>query len=157
MGTIGLAICAQTARARQYESGHHALEVFDAAGMEATPEWVMAWIAFATLCFAAGLFFVHRHRIARWVVGGYVAGFAALVASSIFDSDLFRLAGFNAFVHVIFWTPALYHLLSERPFLKAPPSAFSIWSGTISGVMLLSYIFDVPYALTYLNHVLFEL
>lgn len=143
--------------ARQYERGHHALQIFDAAGMEATPDWVIAWIAFATLCFAAGLFFVRGHRIARWVVGGYITGFAALVASSIFDSDVFRLAGFNALVHVIFWTPSLYHLMSERPFAAAPPTAFSIWSGVISGVMLFSYVFDVPYALTFLRHVFFEL
>lgn len=152
-----LAALVPEAGAAEYPSGHRALEVFDAEGRRATPSWVMGWIVASTLCFAAGLCFVRQHAIARWVVGGYVAGFSTLVASSVFDTDLLRLSGFNALVHLIFWTPALVQLLSKRPFFSRTPTPFSIWSGVITAVMLFSYVFDVPYALTYLNHVLFEL
>lgn len=151
-----LAVFALEAGASEYPSGHRALEVFDAEGMQAMPRWVMVWIVSSTLCFAAGLCFALRHPVARWVVGGYVAGFSALVAASVFDSDLFRLAGFNALIHLVFWTPALYQLLSKRPFLARELTPFSIWSGLITAVMLFSYVFDVPYAFTYLNHVFFE-
>lgn len=145
------------AYARDYQSGHQALEVFDAAAMEAMPGWMTVWIASSTLCFAAGLGFVWRHRVARWVVGGWAAALSVLVVSSGFDSDLFRLAGFNALAHVVFWTPALCQLLSHRPFLAKEPSPFSIWSAVITAIMLFSYVFDIPYALTYLGHVLGDL
>ena len=53
--------------AQEYKKGYRALEIFDAEGREATPPEVWVWIVVATSCFAAGLFFVRRHSIARWV------------------------------------------------------------------------------------------
>ncbi len=144
------------AHAGEYQHGHHALEIFDAQGIEATPFWVMAWIVLSTACFTAGLLLVWRHSVARWVVGCYIAGFMALIASSVFDSDILRLAGFNALIHVIFWPPALYQLLSKRPFLSKKVTVFSIWSGVITAVILVSYSFDIPYSFIYLKHVFFH-
>ncbi len=143
-------------QATVYQKGYRALEIFDAQGMEATPLWVMTWIVFATACFVAGLFFVKRHSIARWVVGGYIAGFLTLIFSSVFGLVQLQLAGFNALIHVIFWTPSLYLLLTKRPFLTKKLSAFSIWSGVITAVMLFSFVFDIPYSFIYLRHIFFE-
>jgi len=151
-----LLIAPLVVNAAEYPKGHRALEVFDAQGMEATPPWVMAWIVASTICFVAGLCFVRRHSVARWVLGCYAAGFAVLVASAVFDSDQLRLAGFNALIHVLFWPPALFQLLTKRPFLDKPVTAFSIWSGLITGIILFSYIFDIPYSATYLKHVFME-
>lgn len=139
----------------EYKKGHHALEIFDGK-MEGTPRWVKIWIVFATAWFAIGLFFIWHHSIARWIVGCYVAGFLSLVFSSIFDSVLFKLSGFNALMHVVFWSPALYLLLTERPFLATEMTPFSIWSGGVTAVMLFSFFFDIRYSIEYLKHVFVE-
>ena len=143
--------------ATEYQKGYRALEIFDAQGMDLTPLWVKIWIVVATACFAAGLLFVRRHTIARWVVGGYIAGFMTLVFSSVFGLVQLKLAGFNALIHIIFWSPSLYLLLINRPFISSKISAFSIWSAVITVVMLFSFVFDIPYALTYLKHIFFDL
>ena len=145
------------AHAIAYQKGYRALEIFDTQGMDLTPLWVKIWIVVATACFAAGLLFVKRHTIARWVVGGYAAGFMILVFSSVFGLVQLKLAGFNALIHIIFWSPSLYLLLKYRPFISSEISAFSIWSGIITVVMLFSFVFDIPYAITFLNHILFDL
>lgn len=141
--------------ATEYQKGYRALEIFDVEGMEATPLWVMIWIVVSTACFLAGLLFVRRHIIARWIVGGYIAGFMTLIFSSVFDLVQLKLAGFNALIHVVFWSPSLYLLLTKRPFFSREVSAFSIWSGVITIVMLFSFIFDIPYTFIYLKHVFF--
>ena len=145
------------AHATEYQKGYRALEIFDAQGMEVTPLWVMIWIVISTTWFAGGLFFIRRHSIARWVVGGYFAGFLALVLLSTIDLVQLKLAGFNALIHIIFWSPSLYLLLTRRPFLSSKASAFSIWSGVITVVMLFSFIFDVPYSFIYLRHIFFDI
>lgn len=141
------------AQAREYESGYRALEVFDAAGWESMPLWVKAWTVSSTLCFALGFCFVRRHPVARWVMAGWATALFALVVLGELESDLFRLAGLNALAHCVFWSPALVQLLSRRPFLVKEPTPFSIWSGGITAIMLFSFVFDIPYSLTYLRHV----
>lgn len=140
----------------EYKKGHHALDIFDGK-MEGTPRWVKIWILLSTAWLALGLCFVWHQPIARWVVGCCVAGIMALIVSTfISKSVLLRLSGFNALSHVIFWPPALYQLLVEQPFLATDVTAFSIWSGGVTAIMLFSYFFDIPYSVTYLKHVFFE-
>ena len=135
-----------------YVSGHEALEVWDAQAMNTTPQWVKIWLMIMAVSFATGLLFVWKHPIARWVVGGFIA---SLIASKMITSvfDVVGLSGFVALMHLIFWSPALYQLLSNKPFLKER-SAFSIWSGVITFVILFSFIFDIRDAVIYLNHIL---
>jgi hypothetical protein len=152
--TITSPLCAL---ASEYPKGHRALEIFDAEGMEATPTAVMIWIGVATACFVAGLLFVRRHSIARWVTGCYIAGFMALVFSSVFNMVQLQLGGFLSLVHIIFWTPALYQLLIKRPFLSKEVTPFSVWSGVITVIIFISYYFDIPYAFIFLRHVIFDL
>ena len=157
-GLLSITIVAPLyAFASEYPKGHHALEIFDAEGIEATPFGVMVWIVVSTACFLAGLFFIRRHAIARWVVGCYVAGFMFLVFLSVFSLVQLQLAGFLSLNHLIFWSPAFYQLITKRPFMARQITAFSIWSGIITGVMLISFAFDVPYAFIFLNHILLEL
>jgi hypothetical protein len=143
---------AELPAAQTYELGHGALEIFNGDAMAHTPQWVQIWILFMIASFAVGLFFVGRHPIARWVVGGFLAG---MVLSTVLTSGLglASLSGLIACVHVICWSPALYQLLSKRPFL-GERSAFSIWSGVITFVITFSFIFDVRDAAIYLNHML---
>lgn len=133
-----------------YPKGHQALEIFDAEGMKAAPQWVMIWIMIMLASFAAGLLFVWRQAVARWVVGGFIAG---MIALSISDQlGVIQLSGFIALIHLIFWSPALYQLLKKRPFFAERVTPFSIWSGWITAVILFSFVFDIRDTAIYLNH-----
>jgi len=138
--------------AQDYEKGHLALQIFDQEGMANAPLWVRVWIMFLAASFAAGLLFVRKHIIARWVVGCFAAGIVFLSVTPALG--IIQLSGFIALMHIIFWSPALYQLLSKRPFLDNPKTAFSIWSGVITAVILFSFIFDIRDAVIYLGHVL---
>ena len=138
--------------AATYEHGHNALQVFDQHGMKNTPTWVMAWIAFMMSTFLFGLIFIRQHVIARWVVGGLFMGIiVGLIADKVFDVP--PLSGFIALLHVIFWSPGLYLLMSKRPFMQAG-SAYSRWCAVITAVILFSFLFDIKDASIYLMHLL---
>lgn len=135
-----------------YSHGNGALQIFDAEGQANSPRWVMVWVALMAASFAAGLFFLKNHVIARWVIGGFVSGvIVMLILEHVFNVTI--LSGLIAAIHIVFWTPALYQLLSKRPFL-AEQSAFSIWSGVITFVILFSFVFDIRDAFIYLTHIL---
>lgn len=104
-----------TADAATYERGYHALQIWDETAMNTVP-WVMdMWLKFMLAVFAAGLFFIWRHPIARWLVGGFVV--VALVFVFVIPAlGLVPLSGLAALTHVIFWSPGLYLLLKHRPF-----------------------------------------
>ena len=135
-----------------YQRGHGALEIFDNDGFGLAPQWVQYWIIFMAASFVAGLLFVWREPIARWVVGGFVAGFIILgvIAPAL---GITGLSGFIALVHLTCWSPALYLLVTRKPFLQGR-SPFQIWSGLITGVILFSFIFDIRDAFIYLRHIL---
>ena len=133
-----------------YQSGHHALELFDDNAMRNAPQILSLWLMFMTASFAAGLLFVRRHVIARWAVGGFVL--TILCVMFILPAlGLPALSGLLALIHLIFWSPALYLLLRHRPFL-AGLSPFSIWSGVMALVIAISFVFDIRDAAIYLDH-----
>lgn len=140
------------AYAQDYEAGHGALQVWDEAGRAKAPAWVRGWLTFLTLTFATGLFFVRRRIEARWAVGGFLGVVAAAIGSQAF-TDIVPLSGFLALLHLIFWSPALYVLLTRRPFMKER-SAYAVWSATLTCVILFSFVFDIRDAAIYLDHVL---
>ena len=138
--------------AQEVEHGNQAMQLFDKQGFENSPQWVQIWVGFMMATFIAGLFFIKNHVIARWVVGGMLAGMTfGIIAGSVFGVP--NYSGFIALIHVIFWSPALYQLLSKRPFLDER-SAFTIWSGVITLVICFSFIFDIRDAAIFLNHML---
>jgi len=138
--------------AAEYAHGHQALEIFDAEGFSNAPLWVQIWVGFMLLSYICGLAFVRQHSIARWVVGGLFAG---LTLGTLLGHllGLPALSGFIALVHLIFWSPGLYLLLKNRPFL-GPKSAFSIWTGVMTLVILFSFVFDIRDAYIYLQHII---
>ena len=141
-----------TALSQEYAVGHEALEIWNMDAMENTPSWVKIWLMIMMANFAFGLFFVWKHPIARWVVGGFIV--SILIAEAVPPSlGMVALSGFIALMHVICWSPALYQLLTKRPFL-GPLSPFSIWSGLITAVIIFSFVFDIRDSVIYLNHVL---
>lgn len=135
-----------------YLRGNGALEIFDSEGFRLAPQWVQYWIMFMLASFVAGLLFVGREPIARWVVGGFAIGFFFLgvIAPAL---GIAGLSGFIALIHIVCWSPALYLLLTRKPFLQGR-SPFQIWSGLITAVILFSFIFDIRDAFIYLRHIL---
>ena len=136
----------------EYAHGNGALELFDSEGMAASPLWVRVWVMFMLTCFAASLLFVAKHSIARWVAGCFVLGMVVLTLLTK-GLGVPNLSGFIACIHLLFWSPALYKLVSERPFM-GPRSAFSIWSGLMTAVIVFSFVFDIRDAIIYIRHLL---
>ncbi len=149
---FGLLSLAEVASAQDYVSGHGALEVWDEAGRAGVPLWVRIWLTILQLTFISGLVFMRRNVEARWAVGGFFGVFASAVLSQSL-TDIVPLSGFIALLHVLFWSPALYVLLSRRPFLKER-SIYTVWSGFMTFVILFSFVFDIPYTLVYFDHLL---
>jgi hypothetical protein len=140
------------ALSQDYAVGIGALEMFNDQAMAQAPMWVRAWLMIMMVSFALGLLFVWKHPIARWAVGGFIA--SMIIAMGISPAlGIVPLSGFFALVHVICWSPALYQLLTKRPFL-GPLSPFSIWSGLITAVIIFSFVFDIRDSVIFLNHVL---
>ncbi len=152
----GLLLCGvvliEPALAQPYESGHQALQIWDNAARASMPSWVMIWLGIMMSTFALGLFFVRHHAEARWVVGGFIGMMLVTVASGRV-LGLVPLSGLFSLIHIICWSPALYVLLTRRPFLQ-DRSLFSIWSGAITACIIFSFIFDIPDAAIYLDHML---
>ncbi len=150
LGVLGIGFV-DAALAQDYESGHGALQVWDAEARANVPLWVRVWLSIMQLAFATGLVFVWWRVEARWAVGGFLGVFATAVLSQTL-TDIVPLAGLIALLHLIYWSPALYLLLTRRPFLKER-SAYAVWSAVITCVILFSFIFDIRDAAIYLDHI----
>ncbi|QTD54983.1 hypothetical protein [Parasphingorhabdus cellanae] len=151
---MGLSVAFGTAAqaATGYQPGHTALEVWNAEGQANAPQWVQIWLMIMLASFALGLLFVWNRVEARWVVGGFIT--AILISRfGIPAMGIVKLSGLVALVHLIFWSPALYLLLKNRPFLKER-SLYALWTGLITAVILFSFIFDIRDAAIYLDHVI---
>lgn len=149
---LGIAISTGAQAATGYESGHSALQVWNAEGQANAPQWVQIWLMIMLASFALGLLFVWKRVEARWAVGGFIT--SIVVSGFVIPAlGLVSLSGLIALMHLIFWSPALYFLLKNRPFLKER-SFYALWSGLITAVILFSFIFDIRDAAIYLDHIL---
>lgn len=135
-----------------YPAGNGALELWNSQGIANSPKWVQYWLVIMMSSFAFGLLFVWQHVEARWVVGGVILGllFSKFILEPI---GLQPLSGLVALVHLIFWSPALYLLLKNRPFSKGF-SIYAIWSAWIVAVILFSFLFDIRDAAIYLDYMM---
>lgn len=136
--------------AAPFESGYKALEIWDDKAMQTAPLALKIWLYFMTAVLAAGLLFIWRHPIARWIVGGTI-GIILAVGFLAPALGLVTYAGLASLSHLIFWSPGLYLLLKEKPFLKGR-SPFAIWSGVVCAMILISFVFDVRDAAIYLYY-----
>ncbi len=150
--TLLVAVISMPAFAQEYVSGHQPLEIWDNAARASMPMWINIWLAILMGSFALGLFFVRRHVEARWAVGGFIA-MAVLTVASGRILGLVPLSGLFSLIHLICWSPALYVLLTRRPFMQER-SLFGVWSGVITFCIVFSFIFDIPDAAIYLDHML---
>lgn len=139
-----------SALASELQHGNGALQLFDEEGFANSPAWVQYWIMFMGLSFVCGLLFVWNHPLARWVVGCFVAGLICLeISTSLLG--IVPLSGFIACIHLIFWSPALYLLIKQRPIAESR-TAFALWSAVITFVIAFSFVFDIRDAFIYLQH-----
>ncbi len=133
-------------------AGNQALELWNEEGIANSPTWVQYWLVVMMLSFALGLLFVWKRLEARWVVGGLISGL--LTTSFVTPAlGLVNLSGLVALIHIIFWSPGLFLMLKNRPFLREK-SLYKYWSGWITLVIIFSFIFDVRDSLIYLHHML---
>jgi hypothetical protein len=133
-----------------YEHGPGALQIWDEQGLANSPAWIKVWLAFMALTMFSGVFFVWKHVEARWVVAGITT--ALLISKFVIPAlSIVSLSGLVGLVHVIFWSPALFVLLKNRPFTKGL-SAYAIWSGIVTCVIIFSLFFDIRDAAIYLQH-----
>ncbi|WKD50359.1 hypothetical protein [Microbulbifer spongiae] len=135
-----------------YIAGHGALEVFNAPGFMLTPTWVQVWVCFLAITFIVGFYYARKHPLARWTSGGFILSTAG-GSMSFALLGLPFLGGSIAIMHILCWLPGLVLLLIHRPFLDTKePAGFRIWAGTITGVILFSFIFDIRDAAIYIGH-----
>lgn len=140
------------AQASDYASGHQALEVWDIEAQVNLPRWIQLWLLSLMTIFVSGLLFVAKHVEARWLVGGVVLGF---FFSKIGAPMLgwVPLSGLVALIHVVFWSPALFLMLKNRPFMKGL-SIYAVWSGLVTACILFSFVFDIRDSISYLAYML---
>lgn len=138
--------------AESYSSGHNALGVWDAEAQANMPQWIKVWLLFMISTFAAGLLFVWKHMEARWLVGGVIA---ALVFSKFGIPALgwVPLSGLVATVHLVFWSPALFLMLKNRPFMQGW-TFYNTWAGLATVCILFSFVFDIRDSVIYMAHLL---
>ncbi len=135
-----------------YSSGHNALGVWDAEAQANMPQWIKIWLLFMISVFAAGLLFVWKHVEARWLVGGVIL---ALLFSKFGIPALgwTPLSGLVATIHLVFWSPALFLMLKNRPFMQGW-SFYNAWAGLATACIVFSFIFDVRDSAIYFAHLL---
>ena len=135
------------------QAGNQALELWNEEGIANSPTWVKYWLGIMMFSFALGLLFIWKRIEARWVVGGLIVGilFSKFILENMMG--LLPLSGLVALMHLIFWTPGLYLLLKNRPFMKEK-SFYKYWSGWITLVIIFSFIFDIRDSVIYLHHML---
>lgn len=140
--------------AEEYAKGTGALEVFDREAIVDLPMLTKVWLVFMLTTFAVGLFvFAVDKPIARWAGGGLI--FSMATCHPFFTAlGLPVLSGAIATSHIVCWSPALVLLLIKRPFLDRNEGyGFRIWSALMTGVILISFVFDFREAAIYIKQV----
>jgi len=134
-----------------YQVGHEALQLWTAEAQAGAPIELKVWLYSMTLVFALGIFFVKRHVEARLVLLGFIFGlfFSKLIIPML---GIVKLSGLVSLIHIVFWSPGLYLLLTRRPFSKGV-SPYAIWSGLMLMLIIISFFFDIRDAGIYIAHI----
>ena len=137
----------------QYSVGHGALDVFNKDGFLSTPVWVQAWLVILISTFIASTYFAWKHALARWATGGFILSMT--MGHTVFGLlGLPFLGGSIAIMHLVCWSPTLFFLLLKRPFFNNNEQvSFRIWSGSMTGVLIFSFVFDIRDTAIYISHV----
>jgi len=140
-----------SAYAAEQDEIHRALRLFDEQGRANASEAVKIWLNVMTVVLLSSVFFVFHRVEARWILGGVTIMliFSRIVVPTL---EIPFLEGLASLTHVILWSPGLYFLLHYRTFLKEL-SIYSVWTGTMTAVILVSFFWDIPDSLIYLHHI----
>ena len=105
------------------------------------PDWVNLWMNWMGIVFFTGFLFVFRHWGARLAL---LMMFFLNVPASAFVTDLTGNIDWISVVHLIFWTPVLYYLLTRDIFgpNANPRSAYGVWAIVMASTMAISLAFD---------------
>lgn len=126
-----------------------ALDLWDHASRLALATPVKIWLGLMMLTNIAALAFVKKHVAARWVFAGFFLSHFTGILILMLGKTL--LAGQVSLLHVIFWTPGMIALLRNRRDIKIP-SAYGIWALLSLTFYFVSMVFDIPDALTFIQH-----
>ncbi|MGB0922113.1 MAG: hypothetical protein ACPG06_10410 [Alphaproteobacteria bacterium] len=105
------------------------------------PDWVNLWMRWMSLVFVAGIPFVFFKWGARITIGMMLF---LNVPASAFVTDMTGNIDWISVVHLVFWTPVLYYLLTRDVFGPdaKPKSLYGVWAITMSATMAISLGFD---------------
>jgi|GEM_PF-1126011 len=141
-----------SAYAGDQEEIHRALRLFDEEGRANASQAVKIWLNVMTVVLLSSVFFVFHRVEARWILGGVTIMliFSRIVVPAL---EIPFLEGLASLTHVILWSPGLFYLLRYRTFLKEL-SIYSVWTGIMTAVILISFFWDIPDSVIYLHHIL---
>lgn len=111
------------------------------AQMAELPGWVQIWMNWMMVIFLAAIFFVWKHRGARWALLSMLLSMP--LAMLVFHlSNTVHLLGI---VHLLLWTPLLVYLLlidikSEAFKFKSP---YGVWVILLMTTIVVSLLFDI--------------
>jgi len=105
------------------------------------PDWVNLWMNWMSIVFGVGLLFIFHKWGARLAIGMMLF---LNVPASAFITDLTGNIDWISVVHLIFWTPVLYYLLTRDVFGPNAnrKSFYGVWAMVMSATMAISLIFD---------------
>lgn len=105
------------------------------------PAWVNMWMNWMGIVFGLGFFFIFTRWGARLAIGMMLF---LNVPASAFVTDLTGNIDWISVVHLIFWTPVLYYLLTRD--VLGPNanrrSLYGVWAILMSATMAISLAFD---------------
>ncbi len=149
---IVLFLFSSLAVAAEPENVHRALRLFDEEGRANASNEVKIWLKVMTVMLLSSLLFAYKRVEARWVAGGVILMliFSRLIVPAL---EIPFLEGLASLTHVLLWSPGLYFLLRRQTFRKEK-SIYAVWTGLMTLVILISFVFDIPDSFVYLRHIL---
>ncbi|GAB5489745.1 MAG: hypothetical protein Pars2KO_33150 [Parasphingorhabdus sp.] len=128
-----------------------ALDDWNMDARNALPTYIKIWLASMLVAHLSSVFFVRKHRPARWVLGGFLLSHL-WVAYAEYSDAIDLKAGLVSFGHIVFWLPAIISFYRNRADIKLS-SAYGIWACIMFFYYAVSLTIDVREATIYFRHV----
>ena len=105
------------------------------------PAWVGHWIQWMSFIFVLSVFFIWKHRTARWIM----LSIPVLLATGLTLFHFTNNAHMLGAAHLIVWTPLFYYLFrheiqGEQFNIR---SVYGVWIGLLMTTIAISLVFDV--------------
>lgn len=111
------------------------------AQMAELPSWVQIWMDWMMVIFLSSLFFVWKHKGARWVALSLILSMP-LGILVFYLSNTVHLLGI---VHLLLWSPILIYIMrvefkSDDFKLRSP---YGVWTILLMVTIVISLLFDI--------------